>query len=58
LQGLNFRGHQIMVAPREYDDDQVDQIKEQIDKIRTTNAALCQLEYTATKGGPRGQGKR
>jgi hypothetical protein len=45
-------------APREYDDDQVDQIKEQIDKIRTTNAALCQLEYTATKGGPGGQGKR
>jgi hypothetical protein len=45
-------------APREYDDDQVDQITEQIDKIRTTNAALCQLEFTATKGGPRGQGKR
>ena len=45
-------------APREYDDDQVDQITEQIDKIRTTNAALCQLEYTATKHGPRGQGKR
>jgi hypothetical protein len=45
-------------APREYDDDQVDQIKEQIDKIRTTNAALCQLEYTATKGGPGGHGKR
>ncbi len=45
-------------APREYDDDQVDQIKEQIDEIRTTNAALCQLEYTATKGGPGGQGKR
>ncbi len=45
-------------APREYDDDQVDQIKEQIDKIRTTNAALCQLEYTATKGGSGGQGKR
>ncbi len=39
-------------APREYDDDQVDKIKEQIDKIKRTNAELCQLEYTATKGGP------
>jgi hypothetical protein len=46
-------------APREYDDDdQVDQIKEQIDKIKRTNAELCQLEYTATKGGPGGQAHR
>jgi hypothetical protein len=45
-------------APREYDDDQVDQIKEQIDKIKRTNAELCQLEYTATKGGSGGQGNR
>ena len=45
-------------APREYDGDQVDQIKEQIDKIKRTNAELCQFEYTATKGGPGGQVKR
>jgi hypothetical protein len=38
-------------APREYDDDQVD-------KIKRTNAELCQFEYTATKGGPGGQAKR
>jgi hypothetical protein len=45
-------------APREYDDDEIDMIKEQIEKIMTNNVALCQLEYTATKGGPGGQGKR
>ncbi len=45
-------------APREYDDDQVDKIKEQIDNIKRTNAELCQLEYTATKGGPGGQARR
>jgi hypothetical protein len=39
-------------APREYDEDQIDAIKEQIEKIIDNNAALCQLEYTATKGEP------
>ncbi len=45
-------------APRAYDEDKIDEIKEQIEKIVDDNAALCQLEYTAQKGGPRGQGKR
>ncbi len=37
---------------------QVELIKEQIDKIKRSNAELCQIEYTATRGGPGGQGKR
>jgi hypothetical protein len=45
-------------APRAYDEDKIDEIKEQIEKIMEDNAALCQLEYTAQKGGHRGQGKR
>jgi hypothetical protein len=45
-------------APRAYDEDKIDEIKEQIEKIMDNNAALCQLEYTATKGGPGGHGKR
>jgi hypothetical protein len=45
-------------APMEYDDDQVEMIKEQLDKIKRINAELCQLEHTATKGVPGGQAKR
>ncbi len=45
-------------APRAYDEDKIEEIKEQIEKIMEDNAALCQLEHTAQKGGPRGQGKR
>jgi hypothetical protein len=44
-------------ATKEYDDDQVEKIKEQIDKIKRVNAELCQLQYSATKGGFGGQGK-
>jgi hypothetical protein len=45
-------------APRAYDEEKIDELNEQIEKIMDNNAALCQLEYTATKGGPGGQGKR
>ncbi len=45
-------------APREYDEDQIEALNEQIEKIMENNAVLCQLEYTATKGGPGGHGKR
>jgi hypothetical protein len=59
LAGVKFpwfsdQGH----APGAYDDDQIDELKEQIERIMDENAKLCQLEYTATKGGPGGQGKR
>jgi hypothetical protein len=45
-------------APKAYDDDKIDELNEQVEKIMDNNATLCQLEYTATKGGPGGQGKR
>ena len=45
-------------APGAYDDDKIDELNEQIERIMDDNATLCQLEYTATKGGPGGQGKR
>ena len=45
-------------APRAYDDDKIDELNEQIERIMDDNAKMCQLEYTATKGGPGGQGKR
>jgi hypothetical protein len=59
LAGVKFpwfsdQGH----APGAYDDDQIDELNEQIERIMDENAKLCQLEYTATKGGPGGQGKR
>ncbi len=45
------RGH----APIHYDAHQVDRLKSQIERIKSSNAAMCQLEYTANKGGPGGQ---
>jgi hypothetical protein len=53
LAGVNFpwtpdHGH----APIHYDDYQVDMLKSRIDKIKNSNAEMCQLEYTANKGGP------
>jgi hypothetical protein len=59
LAGVKFpwfsdQGH----APGAYDDDQINELNEQIERIMDENAKLCQLEYTATKGGPGGQGKR
>jgi hypothetical protein len=59
LAGVKFpwtpdHGH----APIHYDDYQVDMLKSRIDKIKNCNAAMCQLEYTANKGGPGGQARR
>jgi hypothetical protein len=51
---LSDQGH----APGAYDDDKIDELNEQIERIMDDNAKMCQLEYTATKGGPGGQGKR
>jgi hypothetical protein len=58
LAGVKFpwtpdRGH----APIHYDDYQIDMLKSRIEKIKSSNAAMCQLEYTATKGGPGGQAR-
>ncbi len=47
------RGH----APIHYDDYRISLIERQIENIKTSNAILCQLEYTATKGGPGGQAR-
>ena len=47
------RGH----APIHYDDYCISLIERQIEKIKTNNAIECQLEYTATKGGPGGQAR-
>jgi hypothetical protein len=40
-----------------YDYHQIDVIARQIENFKTSNAAMCQLEYTATKGGPGGQAR-
>ena len=45
-------------APLHYNVDQVESRQSVIDRIKESNAVLCQLEYTATKGGPGGQGRR
>ena len=45
------RGH----ASTHYDYHQIDVIARQIENIKSSNAVMCQLEYTATKGGPGGQ---
>jgi hypothetical protein len=59
LQELNFRCHQIMVVHLEsMMMIKWIKLKEQIVKVKRTNAELCQLECTATKGGPGGQVKR
>jgi hypothetical protein len=42
-------------APVHYDHHQIDAIARQIEKVKSSNAVMCQLEYTATKGGPGGQ---
>ena len=47
------RGH----ASTHYDYHQIDVIARQIESIKSNNAAMCQLEYTATKGGPGGQAR-
>jgi hypothetical protein len=47
------RGH----APIHYDVFQVDRLQSQIERIKSSNAAMCQLEYTANKGGPGGQAR-
>ncbi len=44
-------------ASTHYDYHQVDVIARQIECIKTSNAEMCQLEYTATKGGPGGQAR-
>jgi hypothetical protein len=45
-------------APLHYDVHQVESRQSVIDRIKDNNAAMCQLEYTANKGGPRGQARR
>ena len=45
-------------APNHYDVNQVEMRQAVIAKIKESNAAMCQLEYTATKGGPGGQARR
>ena len=47
------RGH----APIHYDVFQVDRLQSQIERIKSSNAVMCQLEYTANKGGPGGQAR-
>ena len=59
LTGVNYpwrcdSGH----APIHYDVYQVEMRQSLIDKIKNNNAVACQLEYTANKGGPRGQVRR
>jgi hypothetical protein len=44
-------------APVHYDHHQIDVIARQIENIKSSNAVMCQLEYTATKGGPGGQAR-
>ncbi len=44
-------------APTHYDAYQVDMIQSQIERIKSNNATMCQLEYTANKGGPGGQAR-
>jgi hypothetical protein len=58
LEGVKFpwtpdRDH----APIHYDVFQVDRLQSQIERIKSSNAAMCQLEYTANKGGPGGQAR-
>ena len=45
-------------APIHYDANQVEIRQSVIDTIKDNNAAMCQLEYTANKGGPGGQARR
>ena len=45
-------------APVHYDDYQVELLKEHINRIKRNNTDTCQLEYTASKGGPGGQARR
>ena len=45
-------------APLHYDVHQVEMHQSVIDNIKNNNAVACQLEYTANKGGPRGQARR
>ena len=44
-------------APIHYDAHRISLIQRQIENIKTSNATMCQLEYTATKGGPGGQAR-
>ncbi len=44
-------------APIHYDAHQVDRLKSKIESIENSNAVMCQLEYTANKGGPGGQAR-
>ncbi len=58
LAGVKFpwtpdRGH----APTHYDEYQIEMLKSRIHKIKNSNAVMCQLEYTANKGGPGGQAR-
>jgi hypothetical protein len=48
-----YLGH----ASIHYDHHQIDVIARQIEEIKYSNAVMCQLEYTATKGGPWGQAR-
>ena len=45
-------------APIHYDEHQVELLKEHINRIKNNNTVTCQLEYTASKGGPGGQARR
>ena len=58
LAGVKFpwtpdRGH----APIHYDEYQIDILKSRIEQIKNSNTVMCQLEYTANKGGPGGQAR-
>ena len=44
-------------APIHYDAHRISLIERQIENIKSSNATMCQLEYTATKGGPGGQAR-
>jgi hypothetical protein len=44
-------------APIYYDAHQVDRLKSRIESIKNSNAVMCQLEYTANKGGLGGQAR-
>jgi hypothetical protein len=44
-------------APIHYDAHRISLIERQIENIKSSNSTMCQLEYTATKGGPGGQAR-
>ena len=52
LKELSLHGH-LKVGMR----PSISLIERQIENIKSSNATMCQLEYTATKGGPGGQAR-